>query len=368
MTLQFEIVLTAIFATLACAIPGVFLVLRRVALMSDAISHAILLGIVIAFFMVKNLYSPVLLLAAVATGIITVALTEIIIKTNRLKKDAAIGLIFPAFFSIAIILIHQFADKIHLDMDAVILGELAFVPFNRITLSGVDMGPMGLWMMGGMFLLNLVFVFIFYKELKIATFDEALSSILGFSPLIIHYLLMSLVSITAVSAFEVVGSILVVALMITPPATAYLITHSLKYMLILSGVIGAVSAVLGYGVAALLDVSIAGSMATMTGLLFLLTLFLSPSQGLFIRYLKSKDQRLDFASKMLLVQLLAHENTEVEKSENTVTNMIAHMDWSEKFAHQVAAYSVHRKRLTRQGNALTLTALGREQAKIQLRQ
>jgi manganese/zinc/iron transport system permease protein len=363
---QLLVVIVGCLVAMACALPGVFLVLRQVALMSDAISHAILLGIVVAFFVVKDLHSPLLILGAALTGILTVALTELVIQSGRLKKDAAIGLIFPFFFSIGVILIAQYAGNIHLDTDAVLLGEIAFSPFNQLTLMGRQMGPIAIWVMGGILLLNIGFITTFYKELKVSTFDPALAASMGFSPVLLHYALMTLVSITAVGAFDAVGSILVVALMITPPATAYLLTRRLKWMLGLSMGFGVLSALIGFALAVALDASIAGAMASVSGVIFLLAFFLSPEQGLIQKYLRHKAQKVSFASKMLMVHLLDHENTPIEAEENTVSNMIHHMGWSVPFVRHVTRYSLSHKYINRVGNELRLTNLGRELAKSSL--
>jgi len=213
---QIEIQLIAIVVAIACAIPGVFLVLRKMALISDAISHSILPGIVIGFFITQDLNSPLLIFLAAFTGVITVVLVEAIQKTGLVKEDTAIGLVFPALFSIGVILIAKNANDIHLDVDAVLLGELAFAPFDRLMLSGMDMGPKSLWIMGSVLVITLVLLFLFFKELKVSTFDVGLSSALGFSPLVLHYGLMSISSITVVGAFDAVGAILVVAFMIAP--------------------------------------------------------------------------------------------------------------------------------------------------------
>ena len=143
-----DIILIAIMTASACALPGVFLVLRRMTLMSDAISHAILPGIVLAFFLTHSLSSPLLILAAAATGVLTVVFVELLQKTKLVKEDAAIGLKFPALFSIGVILISRFSSNIHLDIDAVLLGELAYAPLNRLEISIYDLGPVSLYVMG----------------------------------------------------------------------------------------------------------------------------------------------------------------------------------------------------------------------------
>lgn len=360
---QLEILGIAIVVSTACVIPGVFLVLRRVALMSDAISHAILLGIVVMFFFVKNLHSPLLMVGAVLSGLLTVVLTEAVIHSQKLKEDAAIGLIFPIFFSLGVILISRYAKDIHLDVDAVLLGELAFAPFNQLMIDGVAYGPIALWVMSAILVLNALFVSVFYKELKLVTFDPGLAVALGIGPVILHYALMTVVSVTAVGAFDAVGSILVVALMITTPSAAYLLTNSLSWMMGLSVLLGIATAVLGYGLAMALNASIAGSMATMSGVLFLGALFFSPSQGLLQKYLRRKQQRISFSSKMLLVHLFEHEGMPDESTENTLQNMVSHMGWTDSFSRTITAFGINKGYLNRDKDFLYLTPLGREKAK-----
>ena len=137
---QLEIQLIASLVAITCAIPGVFLVLRRMAMMSDAISHSILLGIVLAFFAVHDTSSPILIIGAALSGVLTVSLVEALNRTKLVKEDAAIGLVFPVLFSIGVILIARYARSIHLDVDAVLLGELAFAPFDRLVINGADLG------------------------------------------------------------------------------------------------------------------------------------------------------------------------------------------------------------------------------------
>lgn len=279
MSPSLEIQIIAALVAMACSLPGVFLILRKMVMMSDAIGHAILPGIVMAFLLTGTLNSPWLILGAALSGMATVVLVEMVRNTGLLKEDAAIGIVFPALFSIGVVLIARFAGDVHLDVDAVLLGELAFAPFDRVVLFGQDI-PKALVVMGMILVINTIFISLFYKELKISTFDAALAGSLGFTPALLHYILMGLVSITAVGAFDAVGSILVVALMVAPPAAAYLLTHRLGFMLIWSVLLGCVSAVGGYWMARMLDASIAGSMATAAGLVFTLVLLVAPQRGL----------------------------------------------------------------------------------------
>lgn len=273
--LQAEIILTAVLTSVACCLPGIFLVLRGVAMMSDAISHAILLGIVGMFLLVQKLESPLLIIGASLAGVLTVVCTEMIIRSRRLQKDAAIGLVFPLFFSVGVILISQYARNVHLDIDMVLLGELAFAPFSRLVVVEIDCGPYALWVVSVALLVNGLFIALFYKELLITTFDATLATMTGFSPLFFYYALMILTSITAVATFDAVGSIMVVALMITPAATAYLVTKRIPDMICLSITLAVFAALFGYMGASYADVSIAGAISCMTGLFFVLALMIS---------------------------------------------------------------------------------------------
>jgi manganese/zinc/iron transport system permease protein len=277
--LHAEICIIAIVASVTCCLPGVFLVLRGVAMMSDAISHAILLGIALMFLWVQRLESPLLIVGASCAGVLTVICTEMIIRSKRLKKDAAIGLVFPLFFSVGVILISQYARNVHLDVDMVLLGELAFASFSRFFIAGFDCGPYALWVMSAALLVNVSFLVIFYKELLVTTFDATFATMTGFSPLFFYYALMVLTSITAVATFDAVGSIMVVALMITPAASAYLLTRRVSDMIMVSVLLASLAAIGGYVAASYADVSIAGSIASMTGIFFILALIWSQNRA-----------------------------------------------------------------------------------------
>ena len=360
---QVDVLLVAIVVSAACAIPGTFLVLRRMAMMSDAISHTVLLGIVLAFFVVADLRSPLLIAGAALVGLVTVVLVEAVSRTGLVREDTAIGLVFPALFSIAVILISSVAGDVHLDSDAVLLGEIAFAPFNRFAPFGVDLGPVALWVMGAILLINLVCTALFFKELKLATFDSALAAALGFSPTLVHYGLMVLVSITAVGAFDAVGSILVVALMVGPPAAAYLLTDRLPRMLGLGVVIGAASAAGGYWLARLLDANIAGSMATVVGIAFVLVLFLAPQRGLVATARRRRRQRWTFARQMLLIHLATHEGTPTEADESRPDHMQRHMRWPPAFANRVVQTATERGLIVLDNDQLRLTSQGRNEAR-----
>ncbi len=275
MTAALEIQLIAALTAAACAIPGVFLVLRKMSMVSDSITHTILLGIVLAFLLTEDLSSPLLMIGAALMGPVTVWLTELLTKTRLLSEDSATGMVFPLLFSIAVILITKYAGNAHLDTDSVLLGELAFAPFDRLIMNGVDIGAKGVYISIALLIINIVFTALFFKELTLVSFDPILAAVTGFSPTVIHYALMTTASLTAVGAFEAVGSVLVTAFMIAPAAAAYLLTKNLKKMLFLAAFIGGISGILGYQAAAILEVSIAGTMACFCGIFFLLAFIYS---------------------------------------------------------------------------------------------
>jgi manganese/zinc/iron transport system permease protein len=246
----------------------------------------------------------------------------------------------------------------------VLLGELAFAPFDRMILGGADLGPRALWTMGAILFLNLVVIALAWKELKLATVDPGLAALLGFSPTVIHYSLMSMVSITAVGAFDAVGSILVVALMIAPPASAYLLVDRFTAMLWVGAAVAAASAILGYLMSYALDVSIAGSMAAVCGVLFAASLLLAPRRGLVAQARRRSVQRLELGVRMLVVHLLHHQETESAAEECRVPSLHRHLRWGEARTRQVVREAQRRNLVERVGDLLHATVAGRELAEV----
>jgi manganese/zinc/iron transport system permease protein len=353
---QIEIQLIASLVAIACAIPGTFLVLRKMAMISDAISHSILPGIVVGFFITQDLNSPLLILLAALTGVITVVLVEYIQKTGLVKEDTAIGLVFPVLFSIGVLMIAKKANDIHLDIDAVLVGELALAPFDRLIISGVDVGPKSLWIIGGILIITIVLLLAFFKELKLSTFDKGLAASLGFSPVIIHYGLMTVSSVTTVGAFDAVGAILVVALMIAPAATAYLLTTDLKKMLLLSVVFGVFSAISGYWLAHWLDASISGSITTMLGLLFLIVYLFAPSKGVIAVMYREKQQRTEVSLLTFLLHLKNHD----DERERHVNHLNEHINWQKVRSKTILDLALKNNMILINNNIVSLTDKGDE--------
>ena len=351
---QLEIQIILSLVAVACALPGVFLVLRKMALISDAISHSILPGIVIGFFITQDLASPLLILMATLTGVLTVVLVEYIQKTGLVKEDTAIGLVFPALFSLGVILIARNAGDVHLDVDAVLLGEVAFAPFDRWMYNGIDMGPKSLWMIGTILSVSIIMLMMFYKELKIATFDAGLAASLGFTPIGIHYGLMTISSVTTVGAFDAIGAILVVAFMIVPAACVYLLTTNLKKMLIGSSLVGIFASITGYWVAHVLDTSIAGTIATVLGLLFFVVYLFAPNKGYISQWYKTKQQKTEVAMLVFMLHLANHE----DERERNINHLQEHINWTKQRAKKVLKLASQNNMIEIEDGVINLTVKG----------
>jgi len=269
MTDAFWIILTGSLVAVCCTLLGSYLILRKMAMIGDAISHAVLPGIVIAFFIAGSLQSVWMLIGAGILGMLTTFLIEFFHQKGRLQTDASIGVTFTWLFALGVILVSYYAGNAHIDQDCILYGEIAYVPLDLIySSSGEVVGPKAVITLSVIFIIILSFILLFYKELFVTTFDPSFAKAIGISTNTWHYALMGLISLTTVASFESVGAILVVALLITPAASAYLITHQLKMMLILGSLFGILSAIGGYWLAYWIDGSIAGAMVTVAGAIF----------------------------------------------------------------------------------------------------
>lgn len=329
---SYESLLILIITAEACALIGCFLVLRGLSMLSDAISHSVLLGIVLAFFIVHDVSSPWLLAGAALFGVFTVFSVEALSKTGLVKKDDAVGIVFPLFFSIAVILISRYARNAHLDTDMVLMGEVILAPLYRIRLLGLSL-PKALVSMLIVLIINLLFILIFKKELKLFTFDEDFASALGFSSAALFYSLMSLSSLTAVVSFDAVGAILVVSFLIAPGACAYLICRSLNTMLLVSGLYAALNAFIGYILALFLQVSMSGMVATVAGLSFLLT-FLLNREGLIMQLILRRRRKREFYLDMMTLHIGNHSGMPEESEELGVKSISRHLNWKSEFSEK----------------------------------
>jgi len=355
----FIILMTGVLCASACALLGSFLILRRMAMMADAISHAILPGLVFGYFLADGPNIITGALGATGAALLTVLIVQGLERTRKLDISAAIGVAFAAMFALGTILISRFFRNVHLDTDAILFGNIEFSSFDRLYVGNSDLGPTSFWIMGTLLVINLGFLLLFYKELKLTTFDPGLAAALGFAPAIMHYALMTVLSVTAVGAFTAVGAILVVALIIVPAATAFLLTDRLPVMIGGSVVIGASSAVFGYFSALWTDASVSGFIALWTGVFFALALLFSPSQGLVARLLTVRRNRQRFAIDLLLVHLFNHAGTTEEATESSLDHIGTALHWPPDKAHHTINRAEHRGYIRQEHGSLVLTADGR---------
>ena len=280
MNVDLVIIVTALLVVAPCALLGCFLLLRRSVMVGDAISHAALPGIVLAFFLTGSLGPLAAVAGAAVFGLLTVVLVDLLERSGKVRGDAATGIVFTGLFALGVLLVARYGGNVHLDLEHVLFGEIAFAPLHVLTVGGVDFGPRSWWTTGTVAVVAVAVVVLLHKELKVTTFDPALAAVVGLSPVVVHHVLMALVSVTVVGAFDSVGAILVVALLAGPAATAYLLTDRLGVMLATALGVGGVAVLGGYGLAVVGDLSIAGMIASVVGVLFLLALLAAPRHGL----------------------------------------------------------------------------------------
>lgn len=276
------IVLMGFLVVLACGLVGQFMVVRRMALVGDAIAHSLLPGIALGFLITASRAPFVMAVSAILVGVLTALLIEWIPKRSRVKPDAALGIVFSTLFAIGVILMTVFADKVDLDADCVLYGEIGFVameaPFKVAGLSLLVPAPVV--RMAGLTLLLVLMIIVFYKELLVTSFDPGLAKSLGISITVFHYGLMVALSLTIVSAFESVGAILVIAMLIFPGVTASLLTNRMPLILGMTALLAGLYAIGGFHLAVWWDCSIAGAMVVTAGFFFALVWVLNTRCGL----------------------------------------------------------------------------------------
>ena len=266
------IALTAVFTAVSCALLGAFLVLRKMTMVGDAISHAVLPGIAVAYWLSQSRASLWMFLGAAAVGVLATIIIELLRKKLKVQSDASIGMTFTTLFALGVILITFWSDSVDLDQECVLYGEIAYVPFNTWSFGGLNMGPIALWSSGLLLLAVLAYTVIGFKGLKLSSFNEDYAAVLGIGVAAWNLSLMAMVSFATVVSFESVGAILVVALLVVPAATAYLLVEKLHLLLIGAGSIALLAALGGYALSRWMDTSIAGTVATLLGVQFLIVL------------------------------------------------------------------------------------------------
>ena len=274
------IVVMGFLVNAACGLVGSFLVLRRMALMGDAISHSLLPGITVAFLLSTSRSSGLMMMGAVGAGLLAVWLIEFIHRNTRVKPDAALGVTFTTLFSIGVILVALFADQVDLDLECVLYGEIGFVYFAEgFALLGLEV-PIPVLRMAVTLFGLLVLLLLFFKEALVTSFDPVLATSLGIPARWVHYGLMLTLSVVIVFSFESVGAILVIAMLILPSVTGSLLSDRLAHILLMSVAFSAFYALAGLHLATWLNCSPAGAMVVAGFLVFCLAWVFSPRRGL----------------------------------------------------------------------------------------
>lgn len=294
------IVGTAILCCVSCGVLGCFLVLRRMSLLGDAISHAILPGIAAAFLISGSREPLAMLGGALVVGVITAFLSSALHRWGRVQEDAAMGVVFTTLFAIGVVLISWAARDVDLDPGCVLYGLIEFTPFDTVRIGGMEIPRSFAWLLA-IFVVDSLIVWVFFKELKIVAFDPGLATTMGISATLVHYGVMTLVASTAVASFEAVGSILVVAMLVAPGATAHLLTDRLSRMLWIAAGLAAVAAIAGYALAVWVDTSVAGMIATVSLGLFVTAVLGAPRHGVIGR----EWRRLSLAVRIAMEDALS---------------------------------------------------------------
>lgn len=372
------IVLTGFFAAAACALPGCYLVLRRMSLMGDAISHAVLPGLALAFIATGSRASVPMFLGAAAVGVLTAVFTQGVERLGKVETTAALGIVFTTLFAIGLILIRFGADHVDLDPDCVLYGAIEWTPLYTVSVLGWTV-PQAALVNGSMFLINALFVLIFYKELKISSFDPQLATTLGINAQAMHYALMALVAATVVAAFESVGAILVIAMLIVPGAVAHLLTDRLSVMLGISLLVAAGCAVGGHVGAITVppmlgfdhDTTTAGMMAVAAGAIFVGAMLASPRYGVISKALAHAALALRIAREDVLALLyrLEERSAEAQREGGAVeaAALPRELHLSRMTAGLAMALLERRGMVARRSGRVRLTDRGRRRARSLIR-
>jgi manganese/zinc/iron transport system permease protein len=361
-------ILTAAATNAACAVVGCYLVLRRMSMMGDALSHAVLPGLALAFivsgtmFGAENAYAiGPLLVGAVLAGLLTSFLTQTLHQYAGVPADASMGVVFTSLFALGVVLIKRGIQGVHFDIACVYQGTLEFVPYDRWELMGYEL-PRALVVTGGVLVINAIIIAALWKELKLSSFDPALATTMGYSAGLLHYLLMAMVAVTATASFEAVGSILVVAMLIIPPATAHLLADRLGPMMLIAVAIGVLAAGLGYALGVWFDTNLAGMMTVAAAGLYGLAVLFSPNHGVVSALWRNLLTSLRVVREDLLAMLYRIEELSAQRRMSARDARTA-VGGGGLLARWALSSLERERRISQRGESLELTPAGRESAR-----
>ncbi|WP_254507614.1 metal ABC transporter permease [Anatilimnocola floriformis] len=345
-----------VVANVSCALVGTYLVLRRMSLLGDAISHAVLPGIAIAVIFTGRVDGWHILAGAMVVGVLTAMLAQGLQGFGQVSEDSSLGVVYTSLFALGVIMLQIWAPHGHLDVDCVLYGAIentALAPPVRF--GGIALPP-ALWKLLPVLGIVCVFIAIAWKELLLVSFDKALARAMGYPAFLIHLALMGVVAMVTVASFESVGSILVVPMLVAPAATARLLVDRLSTTLLIAAIAAALAAVLGYLAALAWNTSTAGMMAAVVGGELALAALFSPRHGVASRWLRNLFLAAQIAAEDIVARRYRAEErgTAVPAADASVTWLVA----------ALARFRVWRKGwLARQEGKLQLTDRGRQHAR-----
>lgn len=354
--------LVGVVANSSCALVGCYLVLRRMSLLGDAISHAVLPGIAVAFYFTGSVSGWPIFAGAVALGVLTGALTQAVTTLARVPEDTSMGVVFTSLFALGVILLQVWARHADLDADCVFYGQIDFVGADTVLVFGRKVSR-PLLTLAPTLAVVLAFIVLLWKELKIVAFDTALATAMGLPTFWVHHLFLALVAIVTVASFESVGAILVVAMLIVPPATALLMSERLAGVLSWAVAFGATSAVYGYLLAMAINTSAAGAMAVVAGIQFSIALLVAPRAGLVSRWIHNYSLSIRIAAEDFLTSLYRLEERSLASRAPEAAPAATHKSWNQLLTEGLALRRIKRQGLVRaRESGLALTDSGRAAA------
>ena len=308
---------TGIVGNAACALIGCYLVLRRMSLLGDAISHSILAAIGTVFLLTGSAQFIPIFIGAIVVGVLTGFLTQLFQTLADVPEDTSMGVVFTTLFAVGVVIISQFPQH-DLDVTCVLYGKFEFVSYTKANVFGYEI-PEAMLRLGGSLLITLGFVFVLWKELKLASFDSELATAMGFHSGLIHYLLMGLVAVVTVTSLESVGAIVVIAMLIVPAATAHLLTDRIVRMMLLSVLLSTTATILGYLAALYVNSTMSGMIAVVAGAQFAVTVVFAPTHGLLGKGFNNLRLRLRIAREDILSRLYRMEESQTSAAKEPVT-------------------------------------------------
>ncbi|WP_152051180.1 metal ABC transporter permease [Tautonia marina] len=356
-------IVLGVLASVPCAILGCYLVLRQLSLLGDAISHAVLPGIALGFLLSGQLIGPAIVIGAMVVGILTAVLTQLLSRLGKVPEDASLGVVFTSLFAAGVLLITQAASDVDLDAGCVLYGLIELAPLESTPIGGIEV-PRSFWALGMVALVTLGFVTLLWKELLLVSFDAPLATAVGINATVIHYALMAMVAGATVAAFEAVGSILVVAMLIVPAATAHLLSNRLPKMMLAASGVAVLASALGYRGAVALNSSVAGMMAVVAGSLFAVAVILAPNQGMLARVITRLRLSLRIAREDTLARLYRAEEHAPESPSPAGPEAPAATSIADRWVEVLAVGQLRRGEFVRASETgeLTLTDRGRAEA------